>query len=117
MEQPRRARQSWSIATIWAHWARWNLHPARTMRRSDATHSRWRERRLRKTEDPAYLDEWYAQQCGGCRFWMPLTGILGSDYGGCTNPVSVRDGVVQFEHDGCDAFAPAPDDEWGSAPR
>ena len=84
---------------------------------ADATHSRWRERRLRKTEDPAYLDEWYAQQCGGCRFWMPLTGILGSDYGGCTNPVSVRDGVVQFEHDGCDAFAPAPDDEWGSAPR
>lgn len=45
-----------------------------------------------------------------------LTGILGSDYGGCTNP-SVRDGVVQFEHDGCDAFAPAPDDEWGAAPR
>jgi hypothetical protein len=55
-------------------------------------------------------------RCGGCRFWIALTGVLGDDYGACTNPDSVRDGVVQFEHDGCGAFAPVTEGEWGAAP-
>jgi hypothetical protein len=80
------------------------------------THNRWRRRRLRNMDDPAYRDEWYAEQCGGCRFWIALTGVLGGDYGACANPASVRDGFVQFEHDGRDAFAPAPNDEWGGEP-
>jgi hypothetical protein len=81
------------------------------------THNRWRRRRLRNMDDAAYRDDWYAEQCGGCRFWIALTGVLGGDYGGCANPASVRDGFVQFEHDGCDAFAPAPNDEWGGEPH
>ena len=56
----------------------------------------WRERQHRPMRDPGYRDEWYAAQCGGCRFWIPLSGILGSDYGACTNPVSPRDGMVSL---------------------
>jgi hypothetical protein len=66
---------------------------------AETTHHRWSDRRLRKMEDPAYRDEWYAEQCGGCRFWIALTGVLGSDYGGCVNdrensPVA----IVSFPH-------------------
>lgn len=71
-----------------------------------ATHERWLDRRLRKQEEPDYRDEWWGAQCGACRYWVPLSGIFGDDYGGCTNPNSPRDGCVQFEHDGCDEFAP-----------
>jgi Protein of unknown function (DUF3027) len=67
--------------------------------------------------NPGYRDEWYGEQCGGCRFWIALTGVLGSDYGACTNPASPRDGFVQCEHDGCEAFAPVGDGEWGSEPH
>ena len=69
-----------------------------------ATHQRWVKRLNRDMGDPGYLSEWYAAQCGACRFWAPLSGALGSDYGGCTNEASPFDGTVQFEHDGCDAF-------------
>ncbi len=68
-------------------------------------------------DSPAYRDEWYAQQCGGCRYWIALHGVLGSDYGACSNARSPRDGMVQFEHDGCDAFEPVTEGEWGGTPR
>ena len=76
-----------------------------------AIHDRWMPRRNRKPESPEYRDEWYVQQCGMCRFWIPLSGELGSDYGACTNPRSPFDGRVQFEHDGCDEYEEA--EEWG----
>ena len=63
------------------------------------THERWVERQHRPMSDPEYQDEWYAEQCGGCRFWIVLCGVLGDDYGVCANRASPRDGRVQFEHD------------------
>jgi hypothetical protein len=71
------------------------------------THRRWMTRRNRRQEDPAYRDEWRDAQCGHCRFWVPLSGALGADYGACTNPASSFDGRAQFEHDGCDEFEPS----------
>jgi hypothetical protein len=81
-----------------------------------STHERWVRRLNRNMAAPTYRDEWYGEQCGGCRFWIALTGVLGDDYGACTNEASLRDGVVQFEHDGCEAFAAVADREWGRAP-
>jgi hypothetical protein len=81
------------------------------------THERWVRRLNRDMADPDYRDEWYAEQCGGCVYWIPLSGVLGDDYGACANEASPRDGVVQFEHDGCEAFAPVAEGEWGRAPR
>jgi hypothetical protein len=72
-----------------------------------ATHERWLARRNRKQEEPSYRDEWWAQQCGMCRFWIALQPPLGSD------KKSEFDGRVQFEHDGCDHFEQAK--EWGQA--
>lgn len=51
----------------------------------DATHARWRERRNRFQENPDYRDEWYAEQCGMCRYWIPLTKPFGLDYGACSD--------------------------------
>lgn len=72
-----------------------------------AAHERWMARRNRRQDSPGYKDEWYAQQCGACRFWLPLEGRFGSDYGVCSNAGSPFDGTVRFEHDGCDFFEPA----------
>ncbi|MFI7467828.1 DUF3027 domain-containing protein [Nonomuraea sp. NPDC049646] len=69
-----------------------------------AIHERWLAGCHRRTEDPDYREEWYSEQCGACRFWFPLAGALGNDYGACANAASPFDGRVRFEHDGCDAF-------------
>ncbi|WP_460514774.1 DUF3027 domain-containing protein [Flindersiella endophytica] len=53
---------------------------------------------------PEYRESWYDEQCGGCRFWIPLAGSMGSDYGACANSASPFDGTIRFEHDGCDVF-------------
>ncbi|WP_425341994.1 DUF3027 domain-containing protein [Amycolatopsis coloradensis] len=68
---------------------------------------RWLERRNRKTWDDSYRDEWYDEQCGGCRFWFPLAGAFGNDYGVCANANSSLDGTARSEHDGCEAFEDA----------
>jgi hypothetical protein len=60
-----------------------------------------------------YREEWYAQQCGACSFYVPLAGGYGMDWGACTNDRSVFDGRVMFEHDGCEEHSPA--EEWVSA--
>ena len=80
---------------------------------NDACHQRWAHRGNRNTGDLTYRDEWYYQQCGGCRFWIALRGELGLDYGACTNPQSTFDGHVRFEHDGCDVFADRDDHSFG----
>ena len=82
------------------------------MRSTADVHARWMDQRNRWQESDAYRDEWYASQCGACRWWVPLSGALGLDYGGCTNARSAFDGRIRFEHDGCDEFQPA-DDGWG----
>jgi Protein of unknown function (DUF3027) len=66
-----------------------------------ATHQRWVKQRNRQPE----LE---GPQCGMCRFWVPLAGPWGADWGACTNPASPRDGRAQFEHDGCHQHQPAP---------
>jgi|GEM_PF-2717941 len=76
-----------------------------------AAFARWMERRNRRNEDPAYMDEWWAQQCGSCQFWIPLSESLGYDYGACAQETSPFDGTVRFEHDGREAFSLT--DGWG----
>lgn len=72
----------------------------------DAAHAHWVSTLPlhRNTSDPGYLERWYAEQCGGCRYWFPLDGSLGDDWGACSGPYSPLDGRVTFEHDGCVAF-------------
>ncbi|HEV3456447.1 MAG TPA: DUF3027 domain-containing protein [Thermoanaerobaculia bacterium] len=43
-------------------------------------------------------------QCGGCRFYVPLDGKLGGDWGACSNPASEYDARVVFEHWTCKEF-------------
>lgn len=74
-----------------------------------ATHLRWVAHRNRDTGAPDYPEAWYAEQCGGCWFYVPLAGEYGSDWGACTNPKSTMDGRVIFEHDGCEHHHPAGD--------
>ncbi|MCP3879035.1 MAG: DUF3027 domain-containing protein [Sulfitobacter sp.] len=42
-----------------------------------------------------------SSQCGICRYWIPLTGTWGADWGACSNPVASHDQSVVFEHFGC----------------
>jgi hypothetical protein len=66
-------------------------------------------RRSRKQEADGYKEEWWAEQCGMCRYLIPLSGAFADDYGICSNPRSDFDGLVRFEHDGCDKFSAAED--------
>jgi hypothetical protein len=47
---------------------------------------------------------WHPDQCLFCRFYLPVEGPLGDDWGACANPASPRNATVTFEHDHCDAF-------------
>ncbi len=67
----------------------------------------------RSTAELGYQDDWYGQQCGGCRYWIALGGELGADYGACTNPAASFDGRVRFEHDGCAAYTEREDGSFG----
>ncbi|MFB7512688.1 DUF3027 domain-containing protein [Streptomyces sp. NPDC056144] len=80
---------------------------------NDRCHTRWLASLNRSTAQPDYRNEWYDAQCGGCRFWIALSGELGQDYGVCSNPASSFDGRVRFEHDGCESFATRADGSFG----
>jgi hypothetical protein len=80
----------------------------------NACHERWMERRNRKTESPEYQDDWLAEQCLFCRYYIPLVGIFMEDYEVCSNANSPSDGLVRFEHDGCVEFSHG---EWWDAKR
>ncbi len=80
---------------------------------NDRCHTRWLASLNRSTAQLDYRDEWYDTQCGGCRFWIALSGELGQDYGVCSNPASSFDGRVRFEHDGCESFAARADGSFG----
>ncbi|WP_449346118.1 DUF3027 domain-containing protein [Streptomyces xanthochromogenes] len=60
-----------------------------------------------------YRDEWFDEQCGGCRFLIALSGELGLDWGACTHADSQFDGHVRFEHDGCGHFSVRNDGTFG----
>jgi hypothetical protein len=67
-------------------------------------HDRWARKVNRIAEGQPYEDAWYDQQCGACRFWLPLAGPMGADWGACANAQSPFDATTRFEHDGCDQF-------------
>ena len=49
-------------------------------------------------------NEAYSDCSEGCRFYSPLKGGLGFDWGVCTNNKSHRCGLLTFEHQGCQQF-------------
>ena len=70
-------------------------------------HRRWVARTNRSINDPERPDEWCAQECNLCAYYVRLTGLFADDYGACSNAASKCDGKVMFEHDGCERFVPA----------
>ena len=77
----------------------------------EACHQRWKPHRIRTQEMVEDLekipDHWTTNQCGKCRYYIPVMGALSSDYGVCSNPGSPCDRQAMFEHDGCDYFVEA----------
>ncbi|MFE6872755.1 DUF3027 domain-containing protein [Kitasatospora sp. NPDC057692] len=80
---------------------------------NDQCHARWYALGNRSAVGAAYRDEWYSEQCGGCRYWVALRGESGADYGVCSSAESAFDGRVRFEHDGCDCFTVREDGSFG----
>ena len=62
------------------------------------THSRWIRSRNRVPDesDPAFKEAWVWEQCGICKFWLPLAGAMGADWGVCSNPASPFDREAMF---------------------
>lgn len=58
-----------------------------------------------------YRDEWVNEQCFTCQYYVKLTGVVGMDWGVCSNPLSPLDGRVTYEHDGCNFFSFAEDED------
>jgi len=79
----------------------------------DRCHDRWIKSRNRQSDDPANDYEASWKQCGGCRYYVRLTGAFILDWGACSNPASRFDGRVRFEHDGCEGYETASDG-WGN---
>jgi hypothetical protein len=48
------------------------------------THDRW--------TSVVPRSEWHEDQCLFCRFYLPLEGPMGADWGACANPASPRNG-------------------------
>lgn len=58
--------------------------------------------------------ERFGNDCSmGCRWYAPLDGDLGGDWGVCANPASRRAGLLTFEHQGCDEFEYDEERDWG----
>lgn len=74
----------------------------------DATHERWCAR-----SPGLAADEHVDDQCGACRFWIPLASRTGLDWGVCAAAASPFDGTARFEHDGCEHFVFSGD--WATA--
>ncbi len=62
-------------------------------------------------------DDEREDQCGDCRFFIPLDGAFALDWGVCSNPSAARDGSLVFEHDGCDQHVRAATGWGGAVPR
>ncbi len=75
----------------------------------EACAERWASDQNRRMYAEAYKEEWFMQQCLLCRYYVPLAGPLGDDFGVCSNEKTAFDGRVRFEHDGCDGFSPPVD--------
>lgn len=68
---------------------------------NEKVHPRWAKDLLGPLSDE---DRWRDNQCGGCRYYIPLEGRHGMDWGACSGEKSPYDRQVVFEHHGCDAF-------------
>ena len=56
-------------------------------------------------------DEDWSPDCScGCRWFVPLEGMLRYDWGVCYNPASPRRGLLTFEHQGCQEFEDGDED-------
>lgn len=60
-------------------------------------------------------DVWHSDCSCGCKFYLPLEGKLGFDWGVCRNPASHRRGLLTFEHQGCVHFEQDHDEEDAAA--
>ena len=78
-------------------------------------HTRWisRQNRIWPQIDTDIPEHWHNEQCGQCRFFIPIKGYLQADWGVCSNKTSKFDGNVMFEHDGCEHYDGA--NEWVSS--
>jgi hypothetical protein len=83
-------------------------HKALDERHFDECHERWVKRSHRDLTNPQ-PDEWLSTQCLTCAYYIPLVGKFSEDYGVCSNARSPSDGIVMFEHDGCELHAEADD--------
>jgi len=79
-----------------------------------ATVQRWLSKvpRNRKTGSAEYKDDWYSEQCFACQYYVHLDGDLRRDWGVCSHPQSPFDGKLMFEHDGCEYYSFAADEEF-----
>lgn len=65
-----------------------------------------RDREGDERSDP----EAYRGDCScGCKWFVPLGGAVGNDWGVCVNRASYRCGLLTFEHQGCRYFEEDPD--------
>jgi hypothetical protein len=53
---------------------------------------------------------WHPDCSVGCKFFLPVQGKLGMDWGVCANPKSHRCGLLTFEHQGCPQFETEKED-------
>lgn len=58
--------------------------------------------------------EWLPDCSTGCKWFFPLEGRLGLDWGVCANPLSHRAGLLTFEHQGCPKFEGGDEEIEGS---
>ena len=54
--------------------------------------------------------DWGPDCSCGCRWFVPLEGMLRYDWGVCYSPASPRSGLLTFEHQGCQEFEVGEDD-------
>lgn len=81
------------------HW-RWAERPGRVAASSDAA----------PPEIRALYDA--GQQCLGCKWFVPLAGTVGMDWGVCANVESEHDATLMFEHDTCLKRTPGQSEKW-----
>lgn len=60
---------------------------------------------LKRTTDKEFNPDVDGTDCSsGCKFFLPVEGDLGMDWGVCCNRISPRSGLLTFEHMGCCYF-------------
>jgi hypothetical protein len=68
--------------------------------------------RLPNAESFSWTQQTHKPDCScDCRFYLPLDGVLGADWGVCSCEESPRAGLLTFEHQGCDRWESDPEEE------